>query len=42
MDFKLRHCVIHELIKESGKQKVETTIKSVLPNDDEYVCVVAH
>lgn len=38
MDFKLRHCVIHELIKESGKQKVETTIKSVLPNDDEYVC----
>ncbi|MDJ8541510.1 hypothetical protein [Salmonella enterica] len=38
MDFKLRHCVIHELIKESGKQKVETTIKSVLPNDEEYVC----
>lgn len=38
MGFNLRHCVIHELIKESGKQKVETTLKSVLPKDDEYVC----
>lgn len=38
MDFNLRHCVIHELVKESGRQKVETTIKPVLPSDDKYVC----
>lgn len=38
MDFNLRHCVIHELIKESGRQKVETTIKPVLPSDDKHVC----
>lgn len=30
MSFKLRHCVIHELVKESGKQKVETILKPVL------------
>lgn len=38
MDFNLRHCVIHELVKESGKQKVETDLKPVLPSDDEHVC----
>lgn len=38
MDFNLRHCVIHELVKESGRQKVETTIKPVLPSDDKHVC----
>ncbi|WP_369789575.1 nucleoid-associated protein [Rouxiella sp. WC2420] len=38
MSFKLRHCVIHDLIKESGKQAVETKIKTkVLPNNDIYV-----
>lgn len=37
MDFNLRHCVIHELVKESGKQKVETTLKPVLPSDDKHV-----
>lgn len=38
MDFNLRHCVIHELVKESGKQKVEAILKPVLPSDDEHVC----
>ncbi|MDN4127902.1 nucleoid-associated protein [Pantoea ananatis] len=38
MDFNLRHCVIHELVKESGKQKVETVIKPILPSSDLHVC----
>lgn len=38
MSFILRHCVIHDLIKESGRQAVETKIKTrVLPNQDVYV-----
>ena len=37
MAFQLRHCVIHELVKESGKQRVEAIIKQVLPTDDKYV-----
>jgi len=37
MDFNLQHCVIHELVKESGKQKVETILKPVLPSNDEFV-----
>lgn len=38
MDFNLRHCVIHELVKKSGKQKVEVVIKPVLPSNDQHVC----
>ncbi|VEA65053.1 Nucleoid-associated protein YejK [Serratia plymuthica] len=38
MSFKLKHCVIHELKKEAGKQKVEVDLKEVaLPNNDESV-----
>lgn len=33
MAFQLRHCVIHELVKESGKQRVEAIIKQVLPTE---------
>lgn len=37
MAFSLRYCVIHELVKESGKQSVETIIKPLLPEDDKHV-----
>ncbi|EMF7245000.1 nucleoid-associated protein [Klebsiella variicola] len=37
MAFDLKHCVIHELVKESGKQSVDTSIKPLLPEDDKHV-----